>query len=126
MAAIRPPHIFICQEFPYGDMLIPDETVEFGAKLYILIKKYVGITPHIQTDDMKGDPKLIAFLKDIRNRIESMQSDYDDGVNYVISCSPQFPLPGGVLKVAIKIEKIKDCVKNKFPGVFNVMKSIFR
>lgn len=126
MAAIRPPHIFICPEFPYGDMMIPDETVEFGAKLYILIKKYVGITPHIQTDDMKGDPKLIAFSKDIRDRIESIQKDYDDGINYVIGCSPELPLSGGVLKIAIKIEKIKDYVKNKFPRVFNVMKSIFR
>ncbi len=75
MAAINPPHVFICPEFPYGDMVIPEESVKFGAKMHYLLRKYTNI-PHIyiQTDDMKGDPKLIAFSSDIRKEIEKLEN----------------------------------------------------
>lgn len=74
MAALKPNNVFICPEFPYGDMVIPKETVEFGAKLYCALEKYTGLNPFIQTDAMKGDPKLVQYSSDIREEIEKIKS----------------------------------------------------
>lgn len=73
MVAIRPNQIYICPEFPYGDAEIHDGSAVFGAKLFCLIEDYMRITPHIQTDDMKGDEKLMQFSDDMRMEIAKIR-----------------------------------------------------
>lgn len=83
MIAIRPGQVYIAPSFPYGDMEIPKETAEFGAKMWYLLEKYGGITPHIQSDDAQCDPKFPKFSKDIReqyNRIKE-ENSYGEGYN---------------------------------------------
>lgn len=75
MAVIKPDQVFICPEFPYGDMEIPQETVDFGAKMYCLLEKYLGLKSFIQTDVMKGDPKLCQYSVDVREAIKKLEEE---------------------------------------------------
>ena len=82
MLLIRPSHVYICPDFPYGDRGIPDESVEFGARMWLLLEKYgKGSTiVYIQSDDMKGDPKFAKFSDDIRAKYKELKNkiDYDE------------------------------------------------
>jgi molybdenum cofactor biosynthesis enzyme MoaA len=65
MRELRPSTVYVCPEFPYGDQEIPRSSVEFGAKLLRALRE-AGLGTYIQTDDMKGDPKLMRYSKDVR------------------------------------------------------------
>ncbi|WP_295161151.1 radical SAM protein [uncultured Brachyspira sp.] len=77
---IRPTHVYICPDFPYGDKQIPDESVEFGARMWLILEKYgKGFTTvYIQSDDMKGDPKFAKYSGDIRAKYNELK----DNMNY--------------------------------------------
>jgi sulfatase maturation enzyme AslB (radical SAM superfamily) len=75
MTALNPGYIFICPEFPYGDKLIPQKSVEFGARMFCLIEKYTGKICQIQSDIMKGDPKFAKYSEDIWKEIAKIKND---------------------------------------------------
>ncbi|MEI0518249.1 radical SAM protein [Brachyspira murdochii] len=80
MILIKPSHVYICPDFPYGDRDIPEESVEFGARMWLLLEKYgKGSTiVYIQSDDMNGDPKFAKFSDDIRKKYQELK----DSMNY--------------------------------------------
>ena len=88
MLLIRPSHVYICPDFPYGDREIPYESVEFGAKMWLLLEKYgKGSTiVYIQSDDMKGDPKFAKFSNDIRLKYKELKDkmDYDEELYNIV------------------------------------------
>lgn len=88
MLLIRPSHVYICPDFPYGDRDIPNESVEFGAKMWILLEKYGkdSLIIYIQSDDMIGDPKFAKFSKDIREKYKELKEkiDYEDNLYNIV------------------------------------------
>lgn len=69
MLAIRPNRIMFCPDFPYGDNEIPEDTVEFIAKLWHLTEKYTGMLPGDFTSEY-GDPKFQKYHKDLAEKIK--------------------------------------------------------
>ncbi|AEM22074.1 Radical SAM domain protein [Brachyspira intermedia PWS/A] len=69
MMALRPNNIMICPDFPYGDIEIPMETVEFAGELWALVESLLGITPIDYTSSF-GAPKMVEYHKNLEVSIK--------------------------------------------------------
>lgn len=64
---IKPGDVGLMPDFPYGDRQIPDEMVQFGAKLLFELNKFRPNPVHIFSDYAPSDPKFVKYSKDIRD-----------------------------------------------------------
>jgi hypothetical protein len=62
----------IAPDFPYGDKIIPEETVNFAAKLWCVIEKFMGITPNEYTSAMQ-DEKFVKYRKELYDNINELK-----------------------------------------------------
>ena len=74
MLAIRPNSIMICPDFPYDDKEIPYETVEFAAKLWHLIEKFLGITPQDYSANIY-DIKFVRYHEDLAKELAKLNKE---------------------------------------------------
>ena len=74
MLALRPNRIMISPDFPYGDREIPQETVDFAAKLWHLLEKYLGIEAVDFTLDF-GDPKFTKYHNDLAEARKKLKKE---------------------------------------------------
>ena len=72
MLALRPNRIMFCPDFPYGDREIPEATIDFIAKLWYLVEKYIG---NIAADFSSeyGEPKWKKYQKSLFEKIEELR-----------------------------------------------------
>lgn len=84
MSVIRPDQIYICPEFPYGDAEIPDDSSDFAAKMWYMLRTYLGKDPYIQTDDMKANPKFKVFSDLVRDKFKKLYQN-------LVNCSSLLP-----------------------------------
>ena len=73
MLALRPNKVMISPEFPYGDKEIPPQTVQFIAKLWYLVEKYLGESVLEYTADM-GDPKFANYHRELNEEINKLKA----------------------------------------------------
>lgn len=106
MASIRPNMVFICPEFPYGNMEIPKSTVDFGARMYYLLEKYCNLKAFIQTDVMKGDPKLCQYSTDIRRALQELWDKNPLDADYCLIRAEKIVEPNVKFKKLTLIQKI--------------------
>ncbi|MEI0703096.1 radical SAM protein [Brachyspira intermedia] len=106
MLLIKPSHVYISIDYPYGDRQIPDASVDFGARMWLLLEKYGkgAITIHIQPDDNKGDPRFAKFSADIRVKYQELK----DKINYE--------------EDLYNIVKINECLSNN-SELYNIINS---
>lgn len=72
MMALKPDRIMFCPDFPYGDREIPEETIDFIAKLWYLVEKYIGdIAADFSSE--YGEPKWKKYQKTLFNKINSLK-----------------------------------------------------
>ena len=76
---IKPGDVAFMPDFPYGDKQIPDEMIQFGAKLLFELNKFRPNPVHIMSDYTSGDPKFIKYSKDIRDVYRENYSDRSRG-----------------------------------------------
>lgn len=75
-AALGPKVIIgICPSYPYGDREIPEETVEFGAKLAYMLEKYTGKMPLLFSDYSTADEKFLNYSKEVRERVAQKKKE---------------------------------------------------
>ena len=72
MLAIRPDKIQICPDFPYGERQLPDETVQFAARLFHILERLTGTRPVDYTLDF-GDPKWVTYHEDLTKAIHELE-----------------------------------------------------
>ena len=83
MLLIKPSHVYICPDFSYIKGDIPYESVEFGARMWVLLEKYGAgsTTVYIQSDDMIASQKMKKFSEDIRIKYKELKEKIDYNVD---------------------------------------------
>ena len=69
MMALKPNNIMICPDFPYDDKRVSDETVDFAAKLWVLVEKHLNMTPIDYTSTF-GAPEWVKYHEDLNKSID--------------------------------------------------------
>ena len=72
---INPGDVGLMPDFPYGDRQIPDEMVQFGAKLFFELNNIRTGPIHILSDHAPSDQKFIKYSKDIRDVYREIYSN---------------------------------------------------
>lgn len=73
MLALRPNKVLLSPDFPYGDKQIPPQTVQFIAKLWYLVEKYMGDIV-IDYTAVMGDPKFAAYHRNLQEEINRLKT----------------------------------------------------
>ncbi len=71
MLALRPDKIQICPDFPYGERQLPEETVQFAARMFHILERLTGMKPVDYTTDF-GDPKWVKYHEDLAKAIQEL------------------------------------------------------
>jgi len=83
MLAIRPDRIQICPDFPYGMRELPEETVQFAARMFHVVERLTGMRPVDYTTDF-GDPKWVKYHEDLAEAIRELaeRNPYGDSERF--------------------------------------------
>ncbi len=73
MLALRPNIVKFCPQFPYGDKEIPEESIDFIAKLVHNLIKYTGKMPRDYTLEF-GDPKFVRYRESLATKLNELNA----------------------------------------------------
>lgn len=77
--ALRPDRTMICPDFPYGDRQIPEETLQFAARLWRVLEQVTGVPPIDYTSEF-GAPKWVKYHCDLSKALEEIRSHERTGI----------------------------------------------
>ncbi len=72
MLAIKPGMVKFCPDFPYGDREIPEETIDFIAKLWHNLEKYTGSQKIKDYTVDYGDPKFVKYRESLALKLNEL------------------------------------------------------
>ena len=116
--------IGICPAYPLGNIEIPAETVEFGAKLYYALEKYTGKAPLLFSDYATADIKFANYSRDVRKLVNKLKDDRP--ISYEFYNLNQAPIDANYCakeSIIVKFEKLYCKIKKFLKYLIYTMKN---